>query len=92
MRVVARPDLLALLREGGAVYVWPRAYRCCRGARQFVLEASLERPGGDFELVHAADGFAVYTPPAMAQPQELHFDVDRRHRIQAYWNNQAWVG
>ena len=49
-------------------------------------------PGGDFELVHAVDGFAVYTPPAMAQPQELHFDVDRRHRIQAYWNNQAWVG
>ncbi len=92
MRVVARPDALDLLRERGSVYVWPRAYRCC-GGRQFVLDASLERPAaGEFELVHACDGFQVYATPALARPEELHFDVDRRHRLHAYWNNQAWIG
>ncbi len=91
MRVVARPDTLELLRMRGSVYVWPHAYRCC-GGRQFVLEASLEPPAGEFELVHAADGFRIYAPPGLTQPDELHFAVDRRNRIQAYWNNQAWIG
>ena len=91
MRVVARPDALELLRTRGAVYVWPHAYWCCRG-RQFLLEASLERPAGAFELVHASDGFRVYATPGLAQPDELHFELDRRNRVHAYWNNQAWIG
>jgi hypothetical protein len=91
MRVVARPDTLELLRARGSVYVRPRAYRCCRG-RQFVLEASLERPPGELELVHAADGFRIYATPGLAEPDELHFELDRRNRIHAYWNNQGWIG
>lgn len=91
MRVVARPDAIELLRERGAVFVRPRAYRCC-GGRQFVLEAALDRPAGDFELVHAADGFQVYASPGLAEPEELHFDLDRKGRVQAYWNGQGWIG
>ena len=86
MRVVARPDALELLRTRGSVY-----HRCCRG-RQFLLEASLEPPPGEVELVHAADGFRIYATRGLVQPDELHFDVDRRNRLHAYWNNQAWIG
>ena len=67
-----RPDVIRALRDHEAVWVWPRAYRCC-GGRQWVLEASLERPTGTFELVHAADGFRIYATPGLAQPDELHF-------------------
>ena len=91
MRVVARPDVIRALRDHEAVWVWPRAYRCC-GGRQWVLEASLERPTGTFELVHAADGFRIYATPGLAQPDELHFELDRRGRVAAYWNNQSWIG
>jgi hypothetical protein len=91
MRVVARPDALDLLRRRGSVYLWPRVYRCCRG-RQFVLEASLEPPPCEVELVHAADGFRIYATPGLLQPDELHFDIDRRNRLHAYWNNQSWIG
>ena len=80
-----------MLRERGAVYVRPRAYRCCAG-RQFVLEAALDRPAGDFELIHAADGFRVYASPGLAEPDELHLDVDRKGRVRAYWNGQGWIG
>lgn len=91
MKVVARTDARDLLRERGEVYVWARALRCCKG-RQYVLEASLERPPGEFELVHAADGFKVWTTPRLIEPDELHFELDRRGRVQAYWNGQAWIG
>ncbi len=91
MRVVARPDALETLRERGSIYVWPRAYRCCAG-RQFVLEASLEPPARAFELVHAADGFQVHAAPGLVLPAELHLELDRRGHVQAYWNNQAWIG
>jgi len=91
MRVVARPDAVAVLRERGTVFVWPHAYRCC-GGRQFVLEAALDRPPGDFELVHAADGFQVYASPGLVEPEELHIELDRRGRVHAYWNGQGWIG
>ena len=91
MRVVARADARDVLVDRGAVYVRPRALRCCRG-RQYVLDASLERPGGDYELVHAADGFRVYASVGLVEPDELHFEVDRRGRIRAYWNGQGWIG
>ena len=91
MRVVARPETRELLREHGTVYVWPHGYRSCRG-RQYVLEAALERPEGNFELVHAADGFRIYATPGLAEPEELHFEVDGKGRVQAYWNGQGWIG
>jgi hypothetical protein len=90
MRVVTRPDARALLRDRGAVYVRPRALRCCRG-RQYVLEASLERPQGDFELVHAVDGFQVFALRGLVTPDELHLELDRKGRVQAFWNGQGWI-
>jgi hypothetical protein len=91
MRVVARPDARELLLAQGAVYVRPRALRCCRG-KQYVLEASLERPEGEFELVHAVEGFRVYASRGLVEPDELHLEIDRKGRIHAYWNGQGWIG
>jgi hypothetical protein len=91
MRVVARPDALTRIREHGTLYVWPRAYRCCRG-RQYVLEASLDAPEGDFEIVYAVDGFRVYATPGLATPDELHLDLDPKGRVRAFWNGQGWIG
>lgn len=91
MKVVAEPDTLQLLRDRVAVYVWPRAARCCRG-RQWLLEASTERPDRDFELVYAVDGFQVWASPGLVQPDELHLTSDADGRVHAYWNNQAWIG
>ena len=91
MRVVARPDALDVLRTRGEVFVWPRALRCCKG-RQYVLEAAFDRPEGEFELVHAVDGFQVHTTSGLVQPEELHLELDRRGRVRAYWNNQGWIG
>ena len=91
MRVVARPEALALLRRAGTVYVRPHALRCCAG-RQYVLEAALDRPSGEFELVHAADGFEIHASPGLVEPEELHFELDRKGRVHAYWNGQGWIG
>jgi hypothetical protein len=91
MRVVARPDTMETLRERGAVYVWPRALRCCNG-RQYVLEAAVERPEGDFDLIHAVEGFQIYARRGLVEPDELHFDLDRRGRVHAFWNGQGWIG
>jgi hypothetical protein len=57
-----------------------------------VLEASLDAPEGDFELVYAVDGFRVYTTPGLATPDELHLDLDPRGRVRAFWNGQGWIG
>ncbi|HEX6723893.1 MAG TPA: hypothetical protein VF073_01505 [Gaiella sp.] len=91
MRVVARPDAREVLLDRGEVHVRPRAFRCCRG-HQYVLEASFDRPDGDYELVHASDGFRVYASTGLIEPDELHFELDRKGRIQAYWNGQGWIG
>jgi hypothetical protein len=91
MRIVARRDTLEALRASGAVYLRPRALRCC-GGRQYVLEVSTEAPGDQVERVHAADGFQVWATPGLVLPDELHFDLDRKGRLNAYWNNQSWIG
>ena len=77
--------------RGGAVYVWAKGMRCCRG-RTFVLEAATEKPDRAFELVHAADGFQVFATPGLVEPDELHFEVGRRGKLHAFWNGQAWIG
>jgi hypothetical protein len=77
--------------RGGAVYIWPKGTRCCRG-RTFVLESATEPPDRDFELVHAAGGFQVFATPGLVEPDELHLELGRRGKLRAYWNGQAWVG
>jgi hypothetical protein len=91
VRVVAEADTRRLLRDRGAVFVWPRAVRCC-GGRQWLLEASTERPDQEFELVHAADGFQVYASCGLAEPDELHLELSRRGDLRAYWNGLGWIG
>jgi hypothetical protein len=91
MRIVANEPTRQRLQGSTAVYVWPRALRCC-GGHQYVLEASFESGGRDFELAHAADGFQVWTTPGLKLPDELHLEVDARNRPRAFWNGQAWVG
>jgi hypothetical protein len=91
MRVVVDTKSRRRFEEATAVYVWPRAVRCC-GGRNHVLEASFEPSDRAFELVHASDGFQVWTSEGMALPAEIHLDVDKRNRPRAFWNGQAWVG
>ena len=91
MRVVARPGAIEALREHGAVYVWPRGFRCCAG-RMYVLDASFDRPDREVVLVHCSDSFQVHATPGLVEPDELHFELDRKGRVHAYWNNQAWIG
>ena len=89
---MVEPKARELIDErGGAVYVWPKGTRCCRGST-FVLECSTDRPDRELELVHAADGFRVFATPGLRTPEELHFAVDRRGRLGAFWNGQAWIG
>jgi hypothetical protein len=76
---------------GGAVYVWAKGTCCCRG-RTFRLECATEEPDRELELVHAADGFRVFATPGLCLPEELHFELDRRGRLGAFWNGQAWIG
>jgi hypothetical protein len=77
--------------QGGAVYVWAKGTRCCRG-RTYTLECATERPDREFELVHAADGYRVFATPGLREPSELHLELDRRGRLGAFWNGQAWIG
>ena len=64
---------------------------CCRG-RSFSLESATDPPAVEFELIHAADGFQVFTTPGLVQPDELHLELSRRGKLRAYWNGQAWIG
>ena len=92
VRLVVQPEARDHIDErGGAVYLWARGTGCCR-ARTFVLESATEPPDRPFELVHAADGFQVFTTPGLVQPDELHLEVTRRGKLRAFWNGQGWIG
>ena len=92
MRLVARAAARERIRErGGVLYVWPRPIRCC-GGTVWSLEASTERPDRELALLHAEDGIAVYAPPGLLRPRELHVELERRERLAAYWNDQALIG
>ena len=92
MRIVAEERTLErVVAGGGDLYVWPRGYRCCAG-RSYVLEASTDRPDGEFSRVLEQDGVAVWATPGLAEPDELHLDLGRRGTVKAYWNGQSWIG
>jgi hypothetical protein len=92
VRLVLQPEARDHIDERGeAVYLWASGTGCCRG-RTFVLESATEPPGRPFELVHAADGFQVFTTPGLVQPDELHLEVTRRGKLRAFWNGQGWIG
>lgn len=92
MRLVADDAVLEVLAaRGGAVYLWPKAYRCC-GGRQHVLEASTEAPARSFRPIGADRGIAVYATPGLAEPTELHLELGRSGDLRAFWNGQGWIG
>jgi hypothetical protein len=92
MRLVVEPAVREHIDEhGGAVYIWPKGTRCCRGTT-FVLESATEEPDREFDLVHAADGFQVSASCGLIKPDELHLELSRRGKLRAYWNGQGWIG
>ena len=92
MRLVVAPAAREHIdAQGGAVFLWPKLASFWP-LRTFVLESATERPDREFELVHAADGFQVFTTPGLLAPDELHLELSRRGKLRAYWNNQAWIG
>jgi len=92
VRLVAEQLALQHVADrGGAVYLWPRGFRCCAG-RSYVLEASTRPPDRAFHLVLEERGISVWTTPGLVEPEEIHLDVDRRGQLRAFWNGQAWIG
>jgi len=93
--VVATDDVRARVRGlGGILFVWMTVHGCCSG-RVRLLEASTARPderGVRFEPIDA-DGFTVQLDSrALRSLHTLVLETGRRGAINAYWNDQAWVG
>jgi hypothetical protein len=93
MRVVASDPAAALIKErGGRVYVWLKKGRCCGGVT--TLGTSSEPPRRkEFVRVEADEQFELYLDARIPRlPDELHFELRRfPRRVEAYWNNCAWV-
>lgn len=92
MRVVASAEAVAFVRErGGRLFMWPQSARCCPSV--LWLESSTEpRDDRVFHRV-PADGFELYLPMKMQEPEELEIAVRRfphRH-VEGYWDGCAWI-
>ena len=92
MRVVASSEAVAFVRErGGRLFLWPRSARCCRSV--LWLESSTE-PHHDREFRRVpADGFELYVPAHMREPEELEIALRRfpRRHVEGYWDGCAWI-
>ena len=92
MRLVAEQRTLQHVADaGGAVYLWPRSYRCCAG-RSYVLEAATEPPDRAFRRIHEEAGISLWAPPGLLEADEIHLELGRRGRLRAFWNGQSWIG
>jgi len=92
VRLVAEQRTLQHVADrGGDLYLWPRGTRCCAG-RSYVLEAATERPERAFRRLHEEQGIALWATSGLAEPDEIHVELDRRGRLRAFWNGQAWIG
>ena len=92
MRVVASEEAVAFVRErGGRLFLWPqRSGYCCPNWR---LQSSTEPdPGRQFHRI-PIDGFELYLPVHMREPEELEIGMRRfpRRHIQGYWNGCVWI-
>jgi len=89
-RVVATDEAVDAVRaRGGRLWVWTRSSRCCGGTVR--LEAGTQaRVGREFRLV-ASEPFELRLATAHPAPEELHVELSRRGRLDAYWNGCAWV-
>jgi hypothetical protein len=95
VRVVASKPALEYVRErGGGLYVWKRSTRCCHGGFESLVSSTKPKRGADFRLADDDDGLAVYVPTTLRDlPEELHVELRRYpwRRIEAYWDDCAWV-
>jgi hypothetical protein len=93
VKVVASAEAVNLVRDrGGRLYVWATAERCCSGAHARLRASTEPDAERDFDLV-PAEGFVVFFARMGREPEELHVDVRgrRKKRIEAYWDNCAWI-
>jgi len=96
MKITATEGVTELVREqGGRLYVWTSAHRCCSGTLT-LLEAGTRAPPGtehQFREVDAGGFELLLDLGARPAPRELVLErKGRRPKIVAYWNDQAWVG
>jgi hypothetical protein len=93
MRVVVSDPAAELIEERGRrVYVWLKQGRCCGGVT--TLGTSSEPPRRkEFVQVESDQTFELYVDVRVPRlPETLHLDVRRfPRRVEAYWNNCAWV-
>jgi hypothetical protein len=89
-RVIASEAAVDAVRSrGGRLWVWTRSSRCCSGTVR--LEVGTEsRAGREFRLV-ASEPFELRLATAQQAPEEIHIELSRRGRLDAYWNGCAWV-
>ena len=92
MRVVASAEAVAFVRErGGRLFMWPQSRLYCGTVTR--LESSTE-PKEDREFHRVpVDGFELYLPVHMREPEELEIGLRRfpRRHVQGYWNGCVWV-
>jgi hypothetical protein len=92
MRIVASAAAFSFIEEnGGRLYVWPKANRCCGGSR--LLTSAQPSKRTEFARRKEVDQFALFMPAAIARlPDELHLELRRfPRRIEAYWDGCAWI-
>jgi len=96
MKIRATDEVAAAVRErGGRLYVWTSAHRCCTGPL-VLLETGFAPPedGAREFRAHDAGGYEVLLAMGGRRlPDELVLELrGRRHKVVAFWNDQAWVG
>ena len=92
MRVVASEPARGLIAErGGSLYVRLKSGRCCGGLTRLVTSTE-PAAGVEFRRVDEERGFDLFVPAQLGRlPDELHVEVDRRSRLEAFWDGCAWV-
>ena len=93
MKVVASAEAADFVRErGGRLYVWASSERCCSGAHARLRASTEAAEQRDFAVV-PAPGFEVLFARMGREPEELHVELRgrRRKRVEAYWDNCAWI-
>ncbi len=96
MKITTADGVGELVREqGGRLYVWTRAHRCCSGTLT-LLEAGTSRPAGverRFREIDAGDFELLLDMGSRPAPEALVLALrGRRKKIVAFWNDHAWVG
>ncbi len=88
MVIVAEQKVIDGIRgQGGSVYFWA-CKSCCGGT--FTLNASVKPPDANFELV-VEEPLHVFARPGARLPRELHLELDRKSRVQAFWDGLVWI-